>query len=48
MPGAPRPRELIHEGIQLAMGMIDNWRLDRHDLSKPTLLDHAETNATIL
>jgi len=24
------------------MGMIDDWRLDRHYLSKLTLLDHAE------
>jgi len=34
--------ELSHEGFQLAMGMIDDWRLDRYYLSKLTLLDHAE------
>ncbi len=39
--------ELSHEGFQLAMGMIDDWRLDRHYLSKLTLLDHAEIKATI-
>jgi len=39
--------ELNHEGFQLAMGMIDDWRLDRHYLSKLTLLDHAEIKATI-
>jgi hypothetical protein len=39
--------ELSHEGFQLAMGMIGDWRLDRHYLSKLTLLDHAQSNATI-
>lgn len=34
--------ELDHEAFRLAMGMIDDWRLDRHYLSKLTLLDHAE------
>ncbi len=34
--------ELSHEGFKLALGMIDDWRLDRHYLSKLTLLDHAE------
>ncbi len=34
--------ELDHEAFKLAMGMIDDWRLDRHYLSKLTLLDHAE------
>jgi hypothetical protein len=38
---------LNHEGFQLAMGMIDDWRLDRHYLSKLTLLDHAEIKATV-
>lgn len=36
--------ELSHEGFQLAMGMIDDWRLDRYYMSKLTLLDHAEIN----
>ncbi|MBL8523946.1 MAG: hypothetical protein JNN20_09675 [Betaproteobacteria bacterium] len=34
--------ELDHEAFKLAMGLIDDWRLDRHYLSKLTLLDHAE------
>ena len=34
--------ELSHEGFQLAMGMIDDWRLDRRFLSKLTLLDQDE------
>ncbi len=36
--------ELDHEAFKLAMGMIDDWRLDRHYLSKLTLLDHAGTS----
>ena len=39
--------ELSHEGFQLAMGMIDDWRLDRRYLSKLTLLDHAEIKRSI-
>ncbi len=39
--------ELSHEGFQLGMGMIDDWRLDRHYLSKLTLLDHAEIKASV-
>jgi hypothetical protein len=35
--------ELNHAEFKLAMGMIDDWRLDRHYLSKLKLLDHAET-----
>jgi hypothetical protein len=34
--------ELNHAEFKLAMGMIDDWRLDRHYLSKLRLLDHAE------
>lgn len=39
--------ELSHEGFQLAMGMIDDWRLDRYYLSKLTLLDHVEIKRTV-
>lgn len=39
--------QLSHAGFTLAMGMIDDWRLDRHYLSKLTLLDHAETQKTL-
>ncbi len=39
--------ELSHEGFHLAMGMIDDWRLDRHYLSKLTLLDHAEITGSL-
>ncbi len=35
--------ELDHHEFVLAMGMIDDWRLDRHYMSKLRLLDHAET-----
>ena len=34
--------ELDHNEFRLAMGMIDDWRLDRHYMSKLRLLDHAE------
>lgn len=34
--------EMDHEGFKLAIGMIDDWRLDRHYLSKLHLLDHAD------
>lgn len=34
--------ELDHNEFRLAMGMIDDWRLDRHYMSKLVLLDHAE------
>ena len=34
--------ELDHNEFVLAMGMIDDWRLDRHYMSKLRLLDHAE------
>lgn len=34
--------ELDHKEFVLAMGMIDDWRLDRHYMSKLRLLDHAE------
>lgn len=36
--------ELNREAFKLALGLIDDWRLDRHYLSKLTLLDHAGTN----
>jgi hypothetical protein len=32
------------EQFKLALGLIDDWRLDRHYLSKLRLLDHAEIN----
>jgi hypothetical protein len=35
--------ELNHAEFKLAMGMIDDWRLDRYYLSKLKLLDHSET-----
>ncbi len=34
--------DLDHNEFKLAMGMIDDWRLDRHYMSKLRLLDHAE------
>jgi hypothetical protein len=34
--------ELDHNEFVLAMGMIGDWRLDRHYMSKLHLLDHAE------
>jgi len=34
--------ELDHAEFVLAMGMIGDWRLDRHYMSKLRLLDHAE------
>ena len=34
--------ELDRNEFVLAMGMIDDWRLDRHYMSKLRLLDHAE------
>ncbi len=34
--------ELNQEAFRLALGMIDDWRLDRHYLSRLRLLDHAE------
>jgi hypothetical protein len=34
--------ELNRESFKLALGLIDDWRLDRHYLSKLRLLDHAE------
>ena len=36
--------ELSQEGFHLAMGMIEDWRLDRHYLSKLRLLDHADAS----
>ncbi len=36
--------EMDHESFKLAMGMIDDWRLDRHYLSKLHLLDHADVS----
>jgi hypothetical protein len=35
--------ELDRHEFELAMGMIDDWRLDRHYMSKLRLLDHAGT-----
>ena len=34
--------ELDRHEFVLAMSMIDDWRLDRHYMSKLRLLDHAE------
>jgi len=34
--------EVDQEAFKLALGMIEDWRLDRHYLSKLRLLDHAE------
>ncbi len=34
--------ELNHGEFTLAMGMMDDWRLDRHYMSKLHLLDYAE------
>lgn len=36
--------EINHESFKLALGLIDDWRLDRHYLSKLRLLDHAEVS----
>lgn len=36
--------EMNREAFKLAIGLIEDWRLDRHYLSKLTLLDHAEVN----
>jgi hypothetical protein len=36
--------ELSREQFKLALGLIEDWRLDRHYLSKLRLLDHAEIN----
>jgi hypothetical protein len=36
--------DLNHDAFKMALGMIDDWRLDRHYLSKLRLLDHAETS----
>jgi len=36
--------ELEREHFKLALGLIEDWRLDRHYLSKLRLLDHAEIN----
>jgi hypothetical protein len=38
--------ELNREAFKLALGLIDDWRLDRHYLSKLTLLDHAESSVS--
>ncbi len=38
--------ELSREQFKLALGLIEDWRLDRHYLSKLRLLDHAEVNQT--
>ena len=35
--------EIDHESFRLALGLIDDWRLDRHYLSKLRLLDSAES-----
>jgi hypothetical protein len=35
------------EVFKLAMGVIEDWRLDRHYLSKLRLLDHAEVKASL-
>ncbi len=36
--------DLSREQFKLALGLIEDWRLDRHYLSKLRLLDHAEVN----
>ncbi len=36
--------EMSREQFKLALGLIEDWRLDRHYLSKLRLLDHAEIN----
>jgi hypothetical protein len=36
--------EMSREQFKLALGMIEDWRLDRHYLSKLRLLDHADVN----
>jgi hypothetical protein len=33
--------DLDHDEFRLALGLIDDWRLDRHYLSRLHLLDHA-------
>jgi hypothetical protein len=35
---------MSREQFKLALGLIEDWRLDRHYLSKLRLLDHAEIN----
>jgi hypothetical protein len=35
--------ELDRDEFKLALGLIDDWRLDRHYLSRLHLLDHAGT-----
>jgi hypothetical protein len=37
--------EIDRDAFKLALGMIEDWRLDRHYLSKLRLLDHAEVVA---
>jgi hypothetical protein len=39
--------DLDHEHYKLAIGMINDWRLDRHYLSKLRLLDHVEMSASL-
>lgn len=39
--------DLDRETYKLAMGMVDDWRLDRHYLSKLTLLDHVEVSNSL-
>jgi aminoglycoside/choline kinase family phosphotransferase len=36
--------EVDREAFKLGLGLIEDWRLDRHYLSKLRLLDHAEIN----
>ena len=36
--------DLSREQFILALGLIEDWRLDRHYLSKLQVLDHAEVN----
>jgi hypothetical protein len=36
--------DLSREQFKLALGLIEDWRLDRHYLSKLQVLDHAEVN----
>lgn len=36
--------ELDHHEFELAIGMISDWRLDRHYMSKLHLLDLAQSN----
>ena len=40
--------EVNHECFKLALGLIDDWRLDRHYLSRLQLLDHAEMQVPVV